>query len=150
MGPCWPSSPWQECWPRIAAKFYKAVIQAVHLNSSALAQLEGFHVPAAYRMAKKHRPKRGPNGVWVYPKMVDVLEECGMRSIANYIQVRCQTIAQYVVTRPILTACVGGERRRGSMSRQWWWEEPMCLDAEDAIGSDASDGHSVASTATDA
>ena len=26
----------------------------------------------------------------------------------------------------------------------------MCLDAEDAIGSDASDGHSVASTATDA
>jgi hypothetical protein len=35
------------------------------------------------------------------------------------------------------------------MPRQWWWEQPMCLDAEDAIGSDASDGHLVASTATD-
>ena len=37
------------------------------------------------------------------------------------------------------------------MLRQWWWEQLMCLDAtEDTIGSDASDGHSVASTAADA
>ena len=137
---------------------YKAIIQAVllygskswNLTSSALARLEGFHVRAAYTMARKQRPKRGPNGVWVYPKTADILEECRMRSIAEYIQVRCQTNPQYVATRLILTACVGGDRQRGSMPRQWWWEQPMCLDAEDAIGSDASDGHSVASTATDA
>ena len=48
--------------PRIAAKFYKAVVQAVllynsktwNLTSSALARLKGFHVHAAYRMARKH------------------------------------------------------------------------------------------------
>ena len=68
--------------PRIAAKFYKAVVQAVllygsetwNLNKSAFAQLKGFHVRAAYKMARKHRPKRGAHGVWVYPTMADVLD----------------------------------------------------------------------------
>jgi hypothetical protein len=74
-----------------------------------------------------------------------------MFSIAEYIQVRRQTITAYVATRPIFTAGVGGERRRGSMPRQWWWEQPMCLDAiEDATGSDAINGHLVTSTAADA
>ena len=73
-----------------------------------------------------------------------------MLALADYIQVRHQTIAMYVAMRPIFTACVEGERRRGSMPRQWWWEQPMCLDAVDATGSDASDGHSVASITADA
>jgi hypothetical protein len=76
--------------PRIAAKFYKAVVQAVllygsemwNLTNLALARLEGFHVCTAYKMARKHRPKRGDNGVWIYLKMVDVLEECSMATIA--------------------------------------------------------------------
>jgi hypothetical protein len=82
--------------PRIAAKFYKAVVQAIllygsktwNLTNSALARLEGFHVYAAYKMARKHQPKRGANGVWVYPKTADVLEECGMTTLAAYIQSR--------------------------------------------------------------
>jgi hypothetical protein len=89
-----------------------------NLTKSALAKLEGFQVCAAYKMARKHQPKRGANEVWVYPKTADVLGECNIDSIAKYIQVRCQTIAMYVATRPILTACVGGKRRRGSMPRQ--------------------------------
>jgi hypothetical protein len=121
-----------------------------NLTKSAMARLEGFHVRAAYKMARKHRPKRGANGVWVYPKTADVLGECGLLSIAEYIQVRRQTIATYVATRPIFAACVGGERRRGSMPRQWWWEQPMCLDAIDPTGSDASDGQPVASATADA
>ncbi len=48
--------------PQTAAKFYKAVVQAVLLYGSktwnltqlALARLEGFHVRAAYKMARKH------------------------------------------------------------------------------------------------
>jgi hypothetical protein len=143
--------------PRTAAKFYKAVVQAVllygsemwNLTQSALARLEGFHVQAAYKMARKHQPRRGANNVWVYPKLADVLEECKMNTIAEYIQVRRQTIATYVATRPIFKACVESEQRQGSMPRQWWWEQPMCLDTLDAIGSDAGDGHLVASTAAD-
>jgi hypothetical protein len=93
--------------PKIAARFYKAVVQAIllygsktwNLANSALARLEGFHVCAAYKMARKHRPKRGANEVWVYPKTADILEECGMATIAAYIQSRRQTIAVYVATR---------------------------------------------------
>jgi hypothetical protein len=91
-------------------------------------------------MARKHQPKRGANGVWVYPKTTDVLEECGMATIAAYTQFCRQTIAMYVVARPIFTACLEGKRQQGSMPRQWWWEQPMCLDAIDAIGSNGNDG----------
>ena len=144
--------------PRIAAKFYKAVVQAVllygsetwNLTNSALARLKGFHVCAACKIAKKHRPKRGANGVWVYPKTLDVLEECGMATIAAYIRSRRQTIAVYVATRPVFKACMEGKWQRGSMLHQWWWEQPMCLDAINATGSDASDGHLDAPAPTDA
>ena len=95
----------------MAAKFYKAVVQAVllyrsetwNLTKSALARLEGFHVHAAYKMARKHRLRRGANGTWVYPKTTDVLEECGMHTLAEYIQVRRQTIPTNVATRLIFT-----------------------------------------------
>ena len=50
--------------PRVSAKFYKAIVQSVLLygsetwvlSTAALARLEGFHLCAAYRMAKKHVP----------------------------------------------------------------------------------------------
>jgi len=50
--------------PRVAAKFYKVVVQAVLLygsetwvlSTTALTSLEGFHIRAAYRMAVCHRP----------------------------------------------------------------------------------------------
>ncbi len=109
--------------PRIAAKFYKTVVQAIllyggktwNLTNSALARLKGFHLCAAYKMARKHQPKRGVNGVWVYPKTADVLEECGMATIAAYIQSCHQTIAVYVAMRPVFKACMEGEWRRGLM-----------------------------------
>ena len=61
--------------PRVAAKFYKAVVQAVLLygsetwvlSATALASLEGFHIRAAYRMAVRHKPRRGPRHGWIYP-----------------------------------------------------------------------------------
>jgi hypothetical protein len=79
--------------PRVAAKFYKAVVQDIllygsktwNLTASALARLEGFHIRAAYKMAQEHRPRQGANHVWTYPRSADVLEECGMWTIAEYI-----------------------------------------------------------------
>jgi hypothetical protein len=144
--------------PRIADKLYKAVVQAVllygsktwNLTNSALARLKGFHVCAAYKMARKHRPKRGANGVWVYLKMADVLEECSMATIAAYIRSCHQMIAVYVATRPVFKACMEGKRQRGLMPCQWWWEQPMCLDAINATGSDVNDGHLDAPAPADA
>ena len=51
--------------PKVSAMFYKAVVQPVlvygseswNLTKTALVQLEGFHIRAAYRMAKVHKPR---------------------------------------------------------------------------------------------
>jgi hypothetical protein len=130
--------------PRFAAKFYKAVVQAVLLygsetwvlSTAALASLKGFHIRAAYRMAVKHKPRRGPGKEWIYLRSKDVLEECGMSTLEEYVRVHRQTIAVYVATRPILTECRQGERKRGAVPHRWWWEQQMDLDVSDPTGSD--------------
>jgi hypothetical protein len=68
--------------PRVDAMFYKAVVQSVllygsetwNLTKTVLARLEGFHIRAAYRMARVHKPRKGLFGDWTY-----VFEECGLR-----------------------------------------------------------------------
>ncbi len=86
--------------PKVSAKFYKAVVQSVLLYGSktwnimttALARLEGFHICAAYQMAEKHKPKKGPHHGWVYPWSSNIVQECGMATILHYINVRRATI----------------------------------------------------------
>jgi hypothetical protein len=111
---------------KVSAKFYKAVVQSVllygsetwNLTTTALARLEGFHICPAYRMAEKHKPKKGLNHRWVYPRSSDVLQECSMATISHYINVRRVTIFQYMVDRPIYKACREGEWRRGLPPQQ--------------------------------
>jgi hypothetical protein len=123
--------------PRVAAKFYKAVVQSVllygsktwNLTRAVLAQLEGFHVRAAYKMVRKYKPRKGLFGKWNYPLTKDaVLKECGLHSMEEYIQNSQTTITMYVVNRPLYLECKEGEHRRGSMPRQWWWEQELGLD----------------------
>ncbi len=60
----------------VAGWFYQAVVQAILLYGSemwvisqtAMAWLEGFHIRAAYRMAKTHKPRQGLQNEWVYPR----------------------------------------------------------------------------------
>jgi hypothetical protein len=59
-----------------------------------------------------------------------------MGIISHYIDVRRITIFQFVVDWPIYDACRVGERKRGSLPRQWWWEWKMCLDNKDVDGAD--------------
>jgi hypothetical protein len=107
--------------PTVAAKFYLAVVQAVLLYISetwvifpqAMAQLEGFHIRAVWRMAQRHKPRWGPRKEWIYPKSEDVLKECRMKMIAEYIQIHRQTMTVYVVIRPILQEFRQGEQQRG-------------------------------------
>ncbi len=90
--------------PRVAANFYKAVVQAVllygsetwNLTKAVLACLEGFHVRAAYCMAQVYWPKRVADNQLVYPKTSDVLEECSMAMMQHYIQKRRARIAIYI------------------------------------------------------
>ena len=112
--------------PHVAAKFYKTVVQSVllygsetwNLTQTVLARLEGFHIRIAYGMARKHKPRRGLFGNWIYPSTKDVLEECGLHPVKDYIDTRRSTITMYVVNRPIFWECQEGERMRGSMPPQ--------------------------------
>jgi hypothetical protein len=123
----------------VAARFYQAIVQAILLYGSktwvisqtALARLEGFHIQAAYQMAKTNKPKCSPGNVWEYPRLEDVLRECRMKMMTEYIHICRQTTAAYVATRPILAKCRRGERKRGAVPHQWWWELPIDLDVPD-------------------
>ena len=79
------------------------------LSPAVMARLEGFHIRAAYRMAKRHVPRRGPDHQWVYPSSEAVLEECGMHTIQHYIDVHRETIAKDVVGRSIFAECQGAD-----------------------------------------
>jgi len=95
--------------PKVSAKFYKAVVQSVllfgsetwNLTTTTLARLNGFHVCKAYRMAEKHKPKKGPHHKRVYLWSSDALQECGMDTILHYIDVRRAMIFRYVMDRRI-------------------------------------------------
>jgi hypothetical protein len=73
----------QNITPLVAAKFYKAVVQAVLLygretwnpTKAVLAWLEEFHAQAAYRMAQVYWPRRVAGNQWLHPKTSDVLED---------------------------------------------------------------------------
>jgi hypothetical protein len=81
--------------PCMVAKFYKAVVQAILIYGSkmwvllkpTLASLEGFHIRVAYCMAKNNKPRQGPNHGWIYTRSKDVLEECGLNTVEEYISV---------------------------------------------------------------
>ena len=100
-------------------------------------------------MARVHKPSRNPiDGLWVYPPSDEVLEEVGLHPIVHYIEVRRQTVASFIVHRPIFDFCTDGERRRGASPRQFWWEQPMDLDVASVIAiavaaNDESDGSNV-------
>ncbi len=58
-----------------------------------------------------------------------------MRTIGEYVQIRQDTIAAYVVECSIFCDCMDSEQKQGSVPCMWWWEQEMDLDAYDATGS---------------
>ncbi len=95
---------------------------------SGLKLLEGFHIRAAWRMAGK-RPMKLPDGMLTYPNSAQILEDVGLKTVAHYIAVHWQHIANYIVNKPIFTTCVDGGRRQGSSNLHFWWEQSMDLEA---------------------
>jgi hypothetical protein len=104
--------------PRACGIFYKATVQSIllfgskmwNLPPSSLKLLEGFHIRAAWGMAGK-RPMRLLGGTWTYPNSVQVLEDVGLKTVAHYVAVCWQHIANYIVNKPIFTTCVDRGRR---------------------------------------
>jgi hypothetical protein len=126
--------------PKVCGVFYKATVQAVLLFGSetwklsplSLKSLEGFHIWAARRMAGM-MPVRNPDGMWKYPNSGEVLKAVGLKTVGEYITVRIETIARFIVDRPIFALCRDGERRRGSATCTFWWEQSLTLDSSEAL-----------------
>ncbi|EJK77955.1 hypothetical protein THAOC_00176 [Thalassiosira oceanica] len=92
--------------------FYKSVIQSVillygsetwSLSDSSMSRLEGFHFLAGRYVSVSGRTHR---------RMTDVYEEVGLFPIRLCIEVRRQTVAAYIVNRPIFDRCLDEERPR--------------------------------------
>ncbi len=56
-----------------------------------------------------------------------MLKAVGLKSIAHYVDVRCQTVANYIVNRPIHELCAGAVKNRGLLVQPFWWDQPMDL-----------------------
>ena len=83
--------------------------------------------------AQDDRPAQARRGFVEVPEMKIVLATAGLHTIEHYVQVRRARIMRWVEDRPILKLCREVERRRGTTSRLYWWEQPMDLD-EASVG----------------
>jgi hypothetical protein len=132
--------------PMVCGVFYKAIVQAVLLFGSetwklsplSLKSLEGFQIQAAHRMVGK-MPTKNPNGTWTYPSSRDVLKAVGLQTIDHYIGVCWETIACFIVDRPLFALCWDGNRKRGSAHRTFWWEQPLSIDVSESLPGDEED-----------
>ncbi len=132
--------------PKVCGVFYKAIVQAVLLFGSemwklsplSLKSLEGFQIWAAHRMAGK-MPTKNPNGTWTYPISRDVLKAVGLQTIDHYIGVRWETIARFIVDRPLFALCRDGNRKRGSACCTFWWEQPLSINVAESLPGDEED-----------
>ncbi len=131
---------------KVYGVFYKATVQAVllfenetwKLSPSSLKSLEGFHIWAAHCMASK-MPTRNPDGTWTYPSLRDLFKAVGLRTIGHYIGVCWETIACFIVDRPLFALCWDDERKRGSMHCTFWWEQPLSIDGVESLLRDKDD-----------
>jgi hypothetical protein len=120
--------------PKTCGMFYKATMQVVllyrsemwSLSPSSMKHLEGFHIHAVWRISGK-RPERNENGSWTYPRLEDMLKAVGLKSTAHYVDVQCQTVANFIVNQPIHELCAGAVRKRGLPVQPFWWDQPMDL-----------------------
>ncbi len=99
-----------------------------NLSPTSVKQPEGFHIRAAWRMSGLW-PEKKPDGSWLYPCSKDVLEAPSQHTIAHYVDVRRQTVANFIVNQPIWEICAGAVRRRGLLISTFWWDQPMDLDS---------------------
>ena len=77
---------------------------------------------------------------WRYPKTSEVLKAAGLHTIAHCVQVRRQSIAKWLVDRPMFEMVQGIERRHGTTPCQFWWDQPMDLNKARGVRGQSSFG----------
>ena len=110
--------------------FYIAVTQQVLLfraetwvlTKDVEAALDAFQGRVA-RTLTGRQPRRWRDGQWFYPSLAEAMKEAGIVQIRTSILRRQNTVAQFIVTRPILDLCEGAVRRPGARVPRRWWEQ---------------------------
>jgi len=116
---------------RTMARFYLAVVQAQLLYGSEtwvlsghlLDRLERFHARCARFMAHRHI-RRLSDGTWVHPPTSEVLDFCGLSTIATYIAKRKTTLLnRYAQPHSAATyrRCISSTPVGSGARHQMWW-----------------------------
>ena len=120
--------------PKIMARFYLAIVQAILLYGSEtwvlskrdLGRLEAFHKRCARNIA--HRPiTRQLDGTWIHPPTQEILQICHLSPIQTYIAKRKTTLlSRYACDSPLYRECRARIVSHISSSRNllWWNAEP--------------------------
>ena len=93
--------------------FYKAVVQAVLLFGSDIwfvipfigRTIGGFHHRLDFCLTGK-QPRRGTYRIWRYPPLGELVVESGLEWVYNYVSCLHNTVAQYIIDRPIRDLCL--------------------------------------------
>ena len=61
--------------------------------------------------------------MWHYPSLEGAMREAGLTEIRKSIASRQNTVAQYILTRPLLDLCEGARAREGARVPMRWWNQ---------------------------
>ena len=108
--------------------FYKAIVQAVLLYGAEtwvvadrmLKLLDSFHHKCARHIAQDPIHQK-PDGTWHTPCSQDVLQQCGLFSMSEYIRRRKETIQPFVHQRPIYASCLQSTPTACNINQKVWW-----------------------------
>ena len=67
--------------------------------------------------------ERGRGGEWYHPSLEGAIKEAGFKEIRTSITNRQNTVAQYIVMRPLLDLCEGFKQRGGARVTRRWWDQ---------------------------
>ena len=73
-----------------------------NLTQRTMKRLKSFHIMAAWQMGCTNTLRKSLDVEWTFPSSDEVLEEVWMRTIAEYITMRRQTITASIGNRPII------------------------------------------------
>ena len=77
----------------------------------------------AARRLTGRQPRREKDGDWHYPSLEGAMQEAGLTDIRTSIMRSHNTVAQYIVTRPLLDMCEGTRAREGAKVPLRWWDQ---------------------------
>ena len=115
---------------RVLENFFKAVVQQVLLFGAETwvvtpimeRALNSFMHGAARRITGR-QPRRWWDGKWFYHSLEGAMKEAGFKDVRTSINVRQNTVAQYIATRPLLNLCEETTQIVRARVAMTWWDK---------------------------